>query len=76
MNTIEELEEALEDILPHGFHIELNSQGELIVHTCLSQDEDGELVPFDNDEDEDEDEDDEEDDPDFEPLEDDDLEDE
>jgi hypothetical protein len=69
--TLEELEEALEDILPPGFHIETNTAGELIIHTRLTQDDDGELIDFEDDEDLDEDED-----PDFEPLEDEDVDDE
>lgn len=64
--NIEELEEALEDILPNGFQIETDNHGQLIIYTGLQQDDDGELVTFVN-EDEDEDLD---VDPDFEPLED------
>jgi hypothetical protein len=64
--NIEDLEEALEDILPAGFQIDTDSHGQLIIITGLQQDDDGELVDFVS-------EDDEEDldvDPDFEPLED------
>lgn len=63
--NIEELEEALEEILPNGFHVEIAENGELIIHTGLRQDDDGELVDFDGDEDEE----DPDFDPDFEPLE-------
>lgn len=64
--NIEELEEALEDILPAGFQIDTDNHGQIIIYTGLQQDDDGELVDFVN-------EDEEEDldvDPDFEPLED------
>lgn len=60
--NIEDLEEALSDILPVGFQIETNKKGQLIILTGLIQDDDGELVSMD-DEDEDADFD-----PDFEPL--------
>lgn len=61
--NIEELEEALEDILPPGFSIEADKHGQLIIVTGLVQDDDGELVDF-----EDEDEEDPDFDPGFEPL--------
>jgi len=62
--NIEELEEALEEILPAGFQIETDNRGQLIIYTGLRQDDDGELVDFDDDDvDPDAD-------PDFEPLED------
>ena len=64
---LEELEEALADILPLGFKIEVDESGQLIVYTGLALDDD-ELVDFVGDEDEDED--DEESDPDLEPLDD------
>lgn len=60
--NIEELEEALEDILPPGFEIETNSKGQLVIYTNLKQDDDGELVSLDDVE--------EDVDPDFERLED------
>lgn len=68
--NIEELEEALEDILPNGFQIETDNHGQIIIYTGLQQDDDGELVDFVQEDDEDEDVD-----PDFEPLEDEDLDD-
>ena len=67
--NIEELEEALDEILPGGFSIETDNHGQLIVYTGLTQEEDGELVTFESEEDE-------EVDPDLDPLEDDDLDDE
>lgn len=68
--NLEELEEELENILPPGFSIETDSHGKVVIFTNLRLDEDGELVPFDGDEDEDDE--DLEVDPDFEPLEEDD----
>lgn len=65
--NIEDLQEELETILPDGFTIDTDHNGELIIRTGLRQEDDGELVPFDGDEDED-DEEDEEFDPDLEPL--------
>ena len=50
---ISELEEALSDILPVGFHIGTDKHGQVIVFTGLTADEDGELFDFDlDDEDE------------------------
>lgn len=51
--NIEELEEALGDILPPGFQIEMDKHGQLIIYTGLTQDEDGEILDFESDEDED-----------------------
>lgn len=62
--NIEDLEEALSDILPVGFQIETNKKGQLIILTGLIQDDDGELVSIDADEDDE----DAEFDPDFESL--------
>lgn len=59
--NIEELEEALEDILPSGFIIETDKNGQIVILTGLVQDDDGELVDIDDDADPDAD-------PDFEPL--------
>ena len=61
--NLEELEEALEEVFPNGFQIETDNHGQIIIYTGLRQDDDGELVDFEGDEDEDVD-------PDFEPLED------
>lgn len=73
--NLEELTEALndlglDDVLPNGFQIETDAQGQVIILTGLAVDEDSEeLVDFVSDEEEDdEDEEDEEFDPDFEPL--------
>lgn len=66
MNSIEELEEALEDVLPAGFSIETDKHGRIIIVTNYRENEDGELVDVEDDEV------DPEADPDFEPLEDDD----
>ena len=63
--NIEDLEEALDDILPPGYQIDKDSNGRIVIHTNLVEDEDGELVDFDGDDEEDPDFD-----PDFEPLED------
>lgn len=51
--TLEELEEALSDILPNGFSIEADSHGQIIVYTNLTEDEDGELIDFEGEDDED-----------------------
>jgi hypothetical protein len=61
--NIEELEEALDGVLPAGYSIETDNHGQIIVYTGLTQDDDGELSPFDSEEDE-------EIDPDLDPLED------
>jgi hypothetical protein len=50
---LEELEEALGDILPPGFSIETDSHGQLIIFTGLSSDDDGELIDFEDDEEDD-----------------------
>ncbi len=67
MMTLEELEEALEEILTNGFEIDVDSNGQIVIYTGLCQNEDGDLVEFEGDED-DEDEDDDFD-SEFEPLE-------
>ena len=68
--TLDDLEEALADILPAGFSIEKNKHGEVIIFTGLSLDDDGELDDFESD---DEDEDPDLSDEGFEPLEDENL---
>lgn len=73
MMTLEDLEEALEEVLPHGFEVDIDNNGQIVIYTGLTQDEDGELVEFEGDDDEEDDE--EEEDSDFEPLEDEDDED-
>lgn len=67
MMTLEDLEEALEEVLPHGFEVDVDNNGQIVIYTGLTQDEDGELVEFEGDEDDD---DEDEEDPDLEPLED------
>lgn len=69
--NMDDLEESLTDILPAGFRLETNRRGELVIHTGLRQDEDGELIEINGEVDEDPDFD-----PDFEPLEDEEQEDE
>lgn len=67
--NIEDLEEALEELFPErNFSIETDNHGQIIIHTGLKQEDDGELVPFDLEEDEDFD-------PDTESLEDEDIDD-
>jgi len=66
---IEELEEELDSLFPGGFSIEADSHGQLIIYTGLTQEDDGELVPFDSEEDEDAD-------PDLDPLDSEDIDDE
>jgi hypothetical protein len=51
VTTIEELEEALVDVLGDGFSIETDNHGQLIIYTGLCEDLDGELVEFVDDED-------------------------
>lgn len=70
VETIEELEEALDDLFPdRNYSIETDSQGQIVIYTGLKEEEDGTLVTFDVEEDEDFD-------PDTESLEDEDLDDE
>lgn len=66
--NIEDLEDALDVLFPNGFSIETDNHGQIVIYTGLTQDEDGELLPFESEEDE-------EADPDQEPLEDEDLDD-
>lgn len=55
--TIEDLEEALDDVLPDGFVFETNDSGQIVIVTNLTEDEDGRLIPVDSDDSEDYDED-------------------
>lgn len=64
--NLEELEEELAAVLPAGFQIETDNHGQIIIYTGLMQDDDGELVDFEGD---DADEEDPDFDPDFESLE-------
>lgn len=52
------LEESLEEIFGTSFSIETDENGELVIHTALQENEDGELIPWFSEEDEDDDEDD------------------
>ena len=45
--NLEELEEALSEILP-GFQIETDRHGQIIIYTGMTQDEDGELLAMDD----------------------------
>lgn len=42
--NLEDLEELLSDFLPGGFQVETNKKGEIVIYTGLRQDEEGELV--------------------------------
>jgi len=53
--NIEELEEALEELFHGGFSIETDTNGQIVIYTGLTQDDEGELVASEEDEDEDED---------------------
>jgi hypothetical protein len=48
--TLDELEEALDELLPGGYILEEDNHGQLVVYTCLCQDEDGDLHPCDTEE--------------------------
>ncbi len=67
--NIEELEEELDALFPGGFSIETDNHGQIVIYTGLMEDEDGELLPIDNEESDDFD-------PDTDQLEDEDIEDE
>lgn len=67
--NIEELEEELDTLFPGGFSIETDSHGQIVIYTGLMEDEDGELLPIDNEESDDFD-------PDTDQLEDEDIDDE
>jgi hypothetical protein len=45
--TLEDLEEALENILQCGFQIETDNDGQIVIYTGLTEIDDGELVPID-----------------------------
>lgn len=65
--NIDELQELLEEALPFRFQIDEDVNGQVIILTGMSQDEDGDLVKLETEDEEDDDID-----PDFEPLADDD----
>lgn len=50
--NIEELEEALDELLPSGFSIEHLEDGQIVIYTGLMQDDDGELIQMDEDDEE------------------------
>lgn len=62
---IQEFEDMLAEVLPIGFKLVTNKNGQIIVYTGMSLDEDGEVVDFESDDDDE----DLEVDPDMEPLE-------
>ncbi len=45
--TLEELEEALEELMP-GFSLGVDDNGQVIIYTNLAESEDGELVDLDD----------------------------
>jgi len=49
----DELEEALDDLLPAGYSISINRRGEVVIFTNCRKDDDGELVSMDEEIDED-----------------------
>lgn len=61
--NIDELRELLEEALPFRFQIDEDVNGQVIILTGMSQDEDGDLVKLESDDEEDDDID-----PDFEPF--------
>ena len=68
--TLEDLREALVEVFVNGFEISTDHDGQIIILTGLTEDEDGDLIEFEGDYEDDDD--DEEDDEDFEQLEEDD----
>ena len=63
--NLDDLEEALAEILPSGFQIETDNHGQIVIYTGLTRDDDGDLVDFEGEEDDE----DPDFDPDFEPIE-------
>jgi len=51
--NLDDLEDALNEILPGGFSIESTKEGEIVIFTHLMEDDDGELVDLELDEDDD-----------------------
>lgn len=48
--NFEDLEEALDELLPPGYSIETDRHGQIIIFSNLKQDEDGELFAITDDE--------------------------
>jgi hypothetical protein len=48
---VDELEEALDDLLPAGWSSFINAKGELIIRTNCRKDDEGELVSLDEEDD-------------------------
>jgi len=55
--NLEDLEEALSEVIPSNFHISRDKHGQLVIMTSLCEDDDGDLVDFQPEDEEDEDED-------------------
>lgn len=55
MMTLEELEESLQEILPKGFQIDTDSNGQIVIYTGLTETDDGDLIEFESDDDDDDD---------------------
>lgn len=67
--NIEEFEELLEEAFPNNsFLIETDNNGQLVIYSGLQQDDDGELIEYEDEDDDEDDEEDEDADPDLEPL--------
>lgn len=47
----DELEEAMEELLPVGWSITVNRKGEVVIYTNCRKDDDGELVSLEEEED-------------------------
>lgn len=43
--TLIDLEEALESVFELGFRIETDDDGQIVIHTGLTENEEGDLVP-------------------------------
>jgi len=55
--VLEDMEEALETIFPKGCRIETDDDGQVVIYTGLTENDEGELVPIGSSEDEEDDED-------------------
>ena len=52
---LEDMELELETIFPRGFRIETDDNGQVVIYTGLTENDEGELVPIGNSEDDEED---------------------